>query len=386
CKTVSISSTTTARECVSLVLDHLELSASDESKFQLWVKSPSEESPYPLIGHELPFAIRMNCLRDILQECDAEQCGNLYNTDIMGRCQFILRQERKPSPTGIIDSPDGGGKKVSKKAKKSPIRIHRVFKRSNSKGDVTDGTSHNTSGGVLFGQPLHKICDADGGPPKPIMDLLHQLFQKGPFTVGIFRKSANARLVRELKEKLDNGEEIVDLDGVHITSVAALLKDFMRSLPDCLLCADLYEEWLELPRLPNARERVSRTLLLCSRLPRPHLNLLQFFLCVLHHITKRAAENMMSASNLAVCVGPSILWPASPILALSPEASKEAPATVEFLIERCSSVFGKDILHLLGDPPEQDPLRLDSGAEESDSLHSLHSGHSLHSSGGMRRD
>lgn len=215
---------------------------------------------------------------------------------------------------------------------------------------------------------------------------MHQLFQKGPFTVGIFRKSANARMVRELKEKLDNGEEIVDLDGVNITSIAALFKDFLRSLPDCLLCADLYEEWLELPRLPNARERVSRTNLLCSRLPRPHLTLLQFFLCVLHHIAKREAENMMSASNLAVCVGPSILWPSSPILALSPEASKEAPATVEFLIERCSSVFGKDILTLLGDPPEQDPLRLDSGAEESDSLHSLHSGHSMHSSGGMRRD
>ncbi|RXG72562.1 Rho GTPase-activating protein 20 [Armadillidium vulgare] len=327
----------------------------------------------------------MNCLREILQECDAEQCGNIYNTDIMGRCQFILRQERKPSPTGIIE-PHENGKKVSKKAKKSPIRIHKVFKRSNSKGDVTDSAAQINSGGILFGQPLQKICHADGGPPKPIMDMLHQLFQKGPFTVGIFRKSANARLVRELKEKLDSSEELVDLDGVHITSVAALFKDFLRSLPDCLLCSELYEEWLELPRLPSAREKVSKTLLLCSRLPRPHLTLLQLFLCVLHHIAKRAAENMMSASNLAVCVGPSILWPSSPILALSPEASKEAPATVEFLIERCCNVFGKDILTLLGDPPEQDPLRLDSGAEESDSLHSLHSGHSMHSSGGMRRD
>ena len=216
-------------------------------------------------------------------------------------------------------------------------------------------------------------------------NLLHQLLQKGPFTVGIFRKSANARLVRELKEKLDNGEEIPDIDNVHILAIAALFKDFLRSLPDCLLCTDLYEEWLELPQY-TLRERVSKTLLLCSRLPRPHLNLLQLFLCVLHHIAKRANENMMSASNLAVCVGPSILWPPSPILALSPEASKKAPATVEFLIDKCASVFGKNILTLLGDPPETDPLRQDSGAEESDSLHSLHSGHSIHSSGGMRRD
>ena len=213
-----------------------------------------------------------------------------------------------------------------------------------------------------------------------------QLFLKGPFTLGIFRKSANARLVRELREKLDSGDDVPDLENVHITAVAALLKDFLRSLPDCLLCSDLYEEWLDLPHIDSMRDRISRTLLLCSRLPRPYLILLQHFLCILYHIARRSSENMMSASNLAVCVGPSILWPSSPVLALSPEASKQAPAVIEFLVESCGNIFGEDILQLFGNPPEQDPMRQDSGAEESDSLHSLHSGHSLHSSGGLRRD
>ncbi|XP_069987275.1 uncharacterized protein [Penaeus vannamei] len=381
-KTVSISSTTTARECVSLTLDHLEMGGADASQFQLWVKTGMDDSPYPLIGHEYPYAIKLNCVRDLLQDCDAEQCNNLYNAELVTRCQFILRQARKLS----FESPEGV-KKVSKKARKSPIRIHRVFKRSNSKGDSLDG-SLNSCTGVLYGQSLVKLVDSDNILPKPVMDMLSQLFLKGPFTVGIFRKSANARLVRELREKLDSGEadSAIELDTVHITAVAALLKDFLRSMPDCLLVADLYEEWLELAHIGNLRERISRTLLLCSRLPRAHLTLLQYFLCVLHHIARRASENMMSASNLAVCVGPSILWPSSPVLALSPEASKQVPAVVEFLIERCGDIFGEDKLHLLGEPPERDPMRQDSGAEESDSLHSLHSGHSLHSSGGMRRD
>ncbi|KAK7072526.1 hypothetical protein SK128_025210 [Halocaridina rubra] len=381
-KTVSISSTTTARECVSLTLEHLEMGSADASQFQLWVKTGMDDSPYPLIGHEYPFAIKMNCVRDLLQDCDAEQCNNLYNAELVTRCQFILRQARKLS----FESPEGV-KKVSKKARKSPIRIHRVFKRSNSKGDSLDGTV-NTCAGVLYGQSLVKLVGHENILPKPVMDMLSQLFLKGPFTVGIFRKSANARLVREFREKLDGGEVdgAVDFDSVHITVAAALLKDFLRSMPDCLLISDLYEEWLELTHLSGHRERISQTLLLCSRLPRAHLKLLQHFLCVLYHIVRRASENMMSASNLAVCVGPSILWPSSPVLALSPEASKQVPAVVEFLIEHCGDIFGEDILHLLGDPPERDPLRQDSGAEESDSLHSLHSGHSLHSSGGMRRD
>ena len=35
-----------------------------------------------------------------------------------------------------------------------------------------------------------------------------QLFMKGPFTVGIFRKSANARVVKEMREKLDSEVEV----------------------------------------------------------------------------------------------------------------------------------------------------------------------------------
>lgn len=67
---------------------------------------------------------------------------------------------------------------------------------------------------------------------------------------------------------------------------------------------------------------------------------------------------MMSASNLAVCVGPSLLWaplPATsatatpsaglnPALALSAEAtaSKQVPALVAVLIEKCALLFGAE--------------------------------------------
>ena len=41
--------------------------------------------------------------------------------------------------------------------------------------------------------------------------MLLQLYRKGPYTVGIFRKSANARVVKEIKEKLDAGIEVSDV-------------------------------------------------------------------------------------------------------------------------------------------------------------------------------
>ena len=57
--------------------------------------------------------------------------------------------------------------------------------------------------------------------------LLLQLLKEGPSTVGIFRRSPNARAMRELRNKLDEGEE-VDLNECSVFVTAALLKDFLR--------------------------------------------------------------------------------------------------------------------------------------------------------------
>lgn len=87
--------------------------------------------------------------------------------------------------------------------------------------------------------------------------MLQQVFVKGPFTQGIFRKSANARLVRELRDKLDAGEEL-RLEHVPVLVVAALLKDFLRSLPDPLLCSTLYPLWMEALECPDEQEKLLR--------------------------------------------------------------------------------------------------------------------------------
>jgi len=102
-----------------------------------------------------------------------------------------------------------------------------------------------------------------------------------------------------------------------------------------------------------------------DQLPRSSVTLLSHFLCVLHHIARRAPHNLMSASNLGVCVGPSLLWAHTP----TPASSRAVPSLVELLVVRCELLLGPHVPLLLGDPPERDPTRQDSGAEESDSLH-----------------
>lgn len=58
----------------------------------------------------------------------------------------------------------------------------------------------------LFGLPLMQLCSEEEPVPKSVQELLLHLFRYGPNTTGIFRKSANARIAKEIKLELDEGK------------------------------------------------------------------------------------------------------------------------------------------------------------------------------------
>ena len=93
CKTLSVGSSLPARDCVRYALTNLEMSGASAADYRLWVRTGLEDAPYPLIGHELPFAIKINFVREFISEDGAEMdhCNNIYNTDPSLKCQFILR-------------------------------------------------------------------------------------------------------------------------------------------------------------------------------------------------------------------------------------------------------------------------------------------------------
>ena len=57
----------------------------------------------------------------------------------------------------------------------------------------------------LFGIPLNQLCSEEERVPKAVQELLLYLFRYGPNITGIFRKSANARIAKEVKLELDEG-------------------------------------------------------------------------------------------------------------------------------------------------------------------------------------
>lgn len=81
--------------------------------------------------------------------------------------------------------------------------------------------------------------------PQLVRACCAHLLEHGMSTVGIFRVGTIKRRVDQLKEDFDRGDvTTIDPDtGPH--DVAYLLKDFLRSLPEPLLCRSLYSAFVQ---------------------------------------------------------------------------------------------------------------------------------------------
>ncbi|XP_069570887.1 rho GTPase-activating protein 36 isoform X1 [Brachyistius frenatus] len=136
-------------------------------------------------------------------------------------------------------------------------------------------------------------------------------------TVGIFRVGSSKKRVRQLLEDFDMGVD-VQLDEEHsVHDVAALLKEFLRDMPDPLLPRELYPAFLHSNLLKGADQLQYLQHLLYLLSPCNCDTLLRL-LTLLHTVQSYAQDsigtndeeitgNKMTAANLAVIFGPNLL-------------------------------------------------------------------------------
>ncbi|XP_032398179.1 T cell activation RhoGTPase activating protein b isoform X2 [Etheostoma spectabile] len=197
----------------------------------------------------------------------------------------------------------------------------------------------------LFGQPLSKICPDECSLPKPVSVVLLLLRKRGPSTEGVFRKPCNNKNMRDVKEQLNSGLE-VDLEGQPVVLLVGLLKSFLKELPGSLLVSELYDKWMAALNNEDTQQKALEIKKVVDDLPGPNKLLLQHLVCVLHHILESADTNKMDASNLAVCIAPTLLQLDGTPLDEQKEQMKKVTELTQFLIEHCE-ILGENIPHLL---------------------------------------
>ncbi|NXL81565.1 TAGAP protein, partial [Leptocoma aspasia] len=271
---------------------------------------------------------------------------NAANMESLIECQTEADAKKCPL-SAPADNEDGlclsnaDGTKKRKNVISQSFTLRQSLTKRNSSGQLDLGAKI-----TLFGHPLALICGEDDTLPQPVQDLLSILYRKGPSTEGIFRKAANEKARKELKEDLNKGGN-VDLKSKSVHLLAVVLKDFLRNIPSKLLSSDLYEKWMQALEKPSKQEKIEELKEVNSPLDFKPRFCQKPPCSVLYKDSRQGQERIFSMSWLkwaVFCVQVTVL--------------------VEFLIDNCSEIFEGDIAFPACALAEESPEHTDSSTEQ----------------------
>uniref|UniRef100_A0A7N8YNN2 Rho GTPase activating protein 1 n=1 Tax=Mastacembelus armatus TaxID=205130 RepID=A0A7N8YNN2_9TELE len=134
---------------------------------------------------------------------------------------------------------------------------------------------------------------------------------------GIFRRSANVTLVKDVQLRYNSGMTISppsEMEDVHLAAV--ILKTFLRELPEPLLTYQLYNDIVNFTSVPS-EDQVTAMKTLIESLPEENRISLRYLITFLAEVSAKSEVNKMTNSNLAVVFGPNLLWGRDNAMSLS---------------------------------------------------------------------
>jgi hypothetical protein len=172
-----------------------------------------------------------------------------------------------------------------------------------------------------FGVSLVELAERTKLKIPVVLDIcINNVEVRGLFTEGLYRKSASAVQVRLLHKALNQDPHSAKLDDFGVHTVAAIVKQFLRDLPEPLITFRLYTEFLQATDIEDKHSRYNALLELTERLPKPHQDVLERLVYHLARVAQQEQSNKMSVYNLALIFAPCIMLPpkdTSPLEALS---------------------------------------------------------------------
>ncbi|KAJ9474960.1 RHO GTPase-activating protein RGD1 [Pseudozyma hubeiensis] len=171
-----------------------------------------------------------------------------------------------------------------------------------------------TSERPIFGVDLAEQMARDNVEIPPILEKCSLAIEEiGIENMGIYRLSGTTSKVQKLKAKFDMDWSSVDLmndEAIQdINIVAGCLKLWFRELPEPLLTHELYSGFIEAAKIDNDRLRHIRLHEKVNELPDANYATLKYLMGHLDKVRSAERLNQMSASNLAIVFGPTLLSP-----------------------------------------------------------------------------
>ncbi|KAK3880528.1 hypothetical protein Pcinc_014992 [Petrolisthes cinctipes] len=158
----------------------------------------------------------------------------------------------------------------------------------------------------VFGVPLLVVAQRTGQPiPTGIQTALKYLRDTSLDQVGIFRKPGVRSRIQRLREAHVAGEE-VQYANFGTCDIADMVKTYFRELPEVLLTNKLSEMFIAIFQYLPSEHRLEALQCAVLLLPDESREVLIALLTFLADVAAQSHLNQMHASNLAVCLAPSL--------------------------------------------------------------------------------
>ncbi|XP_039610567.1 rho GTPase-activating protein 1 [Polypterus senegalus] len=189
---------------------------------------------------------------------------------------------------------------------------------------------------------LRERSPNDDKIPLVMRETISYLSGQGMQTEGIFRRSANVNMVKEVQSKYNSGIQVnfSDYEDIHLPAV--ILKTFLRELPEPLLTFHLYNDIVNFKNL-EGDAKISAVCGMLHTLPKENLASLEFLLGFLVQVSKQSEFNKMTNTNLAVVFGPNLLWGKDAAITLS--AIGPIISFTKLLLDNYQEIFVHGGLH-----------------------------------------
>ncbi|XP_060108554.1 rho GTPase-activating protein 44 isoform X2 [Heteronotia binoei] len=179
----------------------------------------------------------------------------------------------------------------------------------------------------------------------PIEACVTMLLECGMQEEGLFRVAPSASKLKKLKAALDCCVVDVQEYSADPHAIAGALKSYLRELPEPLMTFELYEEWIQASNIQDQDKRMQALWNALEKLPKASFNNLRYLIKFLAKLTEYQDANKMTPSNIAIVLGPNLLWPQAEgnITEMMATVSLQIVAIIEPLIQHADWFFPGDI-------------------------------------------
>ena len=198
----------------------------------------------------------------------------------------------------------------------------------------------------MFGVSLDTLYERDSlAVPMVVYQCIQAVDLFGLTVEGIYRLSGSLTHVNKLKSMFDTDASSPALDFRNpehffhdVNSVAGLLKQFFRDLPDPLLTRQHYDRFVEAAQHDDDTMRRDSLHAVINDLPDPNYATLRALVLHLNRVVENAHVTRMTSQNLAIVFGPTLMGAGSG----DPEKGRWHVRVIDTILQNTYQIFDED--------------------------------------------